>query len=253
MRWPFGPPHLTLKPSKKNKQKNNKKTKKTKKNKKNKKINNNNNSQPQNQEQSKQDRNKNKTKQTKTNTRNTKTPKPSKPRWTTMSHPRKKPQKLGKTNIFNTFETIQDTPKTNLLTLKPYNKQTQKKHHFSMFKNNPLFFINFLFFSTYSFCFWKAVFCWTHYKNSVFRKTQLFKNTVSKTHFFNHVKKHLFPKKRCHFCFFCNIRWTPYFYSVLCFTLFWSKKKNLAKTDSCNENARFSFPFLTQIVSGNFC
>ena len=32
MRWPFGPPHLTLKPSKKNKTK--KKTKKKKKNKK---------------------------------------------------------------------------------------------------------------------------------------------------------------------------------------------------------------------------
>ena len=34
MRWPFGPPHLTLKPSQKNQQKN-KKTKKTTKNKKN--------------------------------------------------------------------------------------------------------------------------------------------------------------------------------------------------------------------------
>ena len=150
MRWPFGPPHMTLKPSKKNK------TKKTKQPKKNKQKQQQQQNQPQNQEQSKQDRNKSKTKQTKTNTRNTKTPKPSKPRWTTMSHPRKNPKKLGKTSIFNTFETIPDTPKTNLLTWKPYNKQTQKKHHFSMFKNNPLFFINFLFFfSTYSFCFWK--------------------------------------------------------------------------------------------------
>ena len=44
--------------------------------------------------------------------------------------PQKKPKKLGKTSIFNTFETIPDTPKTNLLTLKPYNKQTQKKTPF---------------------------------------------------------------------------------------------------------------------------
>ena len=36
MRWPFGPPHLTLKPSKKSKKKNNNKNKKTKKQKKNK-------------------------------------------------------------------------------------------------------------------------------------------------------------------------------------------------------------------------
>ena len=41
MRWPFGPPHLTLKPSKKNKQKKTtkKQKKKTKKNKNKKKQN----------------------------------------------------------------------------------------------------------------------------------------------------------------------------------------------------------------------
>ena len=107
-----------------------------------------------------------------------------------------------------------------------------------MFKNNPLFFINFLFFSTYSFCFRKTVFCWKHYKNSVFRKTQLFKNTVSKTHFFNHVKKHPFPKKRCHFCFFAISAETPIFIvfpALHCF----GPKKILAKTDSVHENARF--------------
>ena len=121
-----------------------------------------------------------------------------------------------------------------------------------MFENNPLFFINFLFFSSYNFCFWKAVFCWKHYKNSVFRKTHIFKNTVSKTHFFTHVKKQLFPKKRCHFWFLANIRWNPYFYSFSCFTLFWSKKKFWPKQIVCTKMRVFS-PFLTQIVSGNFC
>ena len=115
--------------------------------------------------------------------------------------PQKSPKNWEQTSIFHTFETMPDTPKTNLLNIKTSKKNQTQKTPFAMFKNNPLFFINFLFFSTYSFCFWKAVFCWKHYKNSVFRKTQLFKNTVSKTHFFTHVKKTPFSKKRCHFCF----------------------------------------------------
>ena len=41
--------------------------------------------------------------------------------------PQKNPQNWGKTSIFDTFETMPDTPKTNLLTLKPYKKHTQKK------------------------------------------------------------------------------------------------------------------------------
>ena len=110
-----------------------------------------------------------------------------------------------------------------------------------MFKNNPLFFINFLFFSTYHFCFWKAVFCWKHYKNSVFSKTQLFKNTVSKTHFFNHVKKHLFQRKGVIFGF-GQFRWNHYFYSFSWFTLFWSKK-NFGQNRSCARKcAFFSLP-----------
>ena len=60
MRWPFGPPHLTLKPSKKTN-----KNKQTKKNKKKNKKNKKNNIQPQNQEQSKQNRNKSNTKKEK--------------------------------------------------------------------------------------------------------------------------------------------------------------------------------------------
>ena len=69
----------------------------------------------------------------------------------------KNPQNWEKKNILNTFETKPDIPKTNLLILTPQ-KQTPKKHHFAMFKNNPQFFINFLFFSTYSFVFEKLCF-----------------------------------------------------------------------------------------------
>ena len=127
-----------------------------------------------------------------------------------MSHPRKAPKNGKKTSIFNTFETMPDTPKTNLLILKPQ-KNKPKKHHFAMFKNNPLFFIKFLFFFNIQFLFLKSCALLKTLKNSVFRKTQLFKNTVSKTHFFNHVKKTPFSKKRCHFCFFLQFPLKPLF------------------------------------------
>ena len=149
MRWPFGPPHLTLKPSKKTKQKkqNNKKT--TKKKKKNKTTTSN--------HKAKNKANKTETKatqKTKTNTRNTKTPKPSKPRWTTMSHPRKTPKNWEKKQAFLTLlKQYQTHQKTNLLTLKPTKKQTQKTpfchvqkqptifHKFSVFFNIQFLFL----------------------------------------------------------------------------------------------------------------
>ena len=192
MRWPFGPPHLTLKRSKQNKTK----TKQQKNNQKN--IKKTKQQHPTTKPRTKQTKQKQKQHKKKTNTRNTKTPKPSKPRWTTMSHPRKTPKNWKKTSIFNTFSNNARHTKN-----KPFNIKTSKKTNPEQKKNTILpcstlthyFSWIFCLFSTYSFCFEKLCFCWKHYKNSVFRKTQLFKNTVSKTHFFNHVKKHPFPKK----------------------------------------------------------
>ena len=66
------------------------------------------------------------------------------------------------------------------------------------------------------------------------------------------MSKNTFFKEKVSFLVLSNFRWNRYFYSFSWFTLFWSKKKILAKKDSVHENARFS-PFLTQIVSGNFC
>ena len=63
-----------------------------------------------------------------------------------------------------------------------------------MIKNKPLFFRIFVV-STYSFFIATAVSFWKDYKNSVLRKAQLFKNTVSKNHFFTHVKKNYFQKE----------------------------------------------------------
>ena len=126
-----------------------------------------------------------------------------------MSHPRKNP-KLGKTSIFNTFETIPDTPKTNLLILKPQKKQTPKKHHSAMFKNNPLFFINFLFFQHTVFVFEELCFAENTIKivfsgKHSFSKTQLVKPT------FSTMSKNTFFQKRCHFCFFAISAETPIF------------------------------------------
>ena len=209
MRWPFGPPHLTLKPSKKNKTK--------KKQQKQKKTKTNQEPTPKTiQQQNKNKANKTETKAKQTpktntrNTRNTKTPKPSKPKNKQEEATPEKPKKLGKKSILTLLELCQTHQKQTTITLKPQ-KNKPKKHHFAMFKNNRLFFINFLFFSACHFCFWKAVFCWKHYKNSAFSKTQLFKNTVSKTHFFHPCQKNTFFKEKVSFLGFGQFPLKPLF------------------------------------------
>ena len=168
-----------------------------------------------------------------------------------MSHPRKTPQNWGKTSIFDTFETMPDTPKTNLLTLKPYKKQTKKKpfchvqkqptifHKFSVFFRHTVFVFENLCFPENTI---KIVFSGKH----SFSKTQLVKPT------FSTMSKNTFFKKKVSFLLFDNFRWNPYFYSVFCFALFLSKKKFWPKQIVCTKMRVFS-PFLTQIVSGNFC
>ena len=72
--------------------------------------------------------------------------------------PQKSPKNWEKkTSIFNTVETMPDTPKTNLFNIKTSKNQTQKTP-FAMLKNNPLFFINFLFFQHTVFVFEKLCF-----------------------------------------------------------------------------------------------
>ena len=148
MRWPFGPPHMTLKPSKKT-NKNKQKQTKTKNNKKNKQKKQHPTTKPRTKQTKQKQKQDKKEKQTQETQKHLNLPNPDEQQWAT---PEKNP-KMGKTSIFNTFETIPDTPKTNLLILKPH-----KKHHFAMFKNNPLFFINFLFFQHTVFVFEKLCF-----------------------------------------------------------------------------------------------
>ena len=58
------------------------------------------------------------------------------------------------------------------------------------------------------------------------------------------------PQKMVSFLVLDNFLWNHYSYSFSWFHCFGQK---IAKTDSVHENARFVSPFLTQIVSGNFC
>ena len=122
MRWPFGPPHLTLKPSKKQKKTETGTTTSNHKTK-----------------QSKQTEIKPKPK-SKTKTRRTKHP--NLPTQINKKKPPHKAPKLGekKQAILTLFQLHQ----TKHNDLKP--EKTNKKQPFAMFKNNPLFFINFLFF-----------------------------------------------------------------------------------------------------------
>ena len=137
------------------------------------------------QQQNKNKAKKTKPKQKKTKTKNTKTfqtqinkkkplHKKTKKNWETHIH----------TYMFNALATLPNTQKQTAKTLKRQN---------AMFKNNSLFFINFLFFEPCSFllqllCFRK------HNKNSVFRRTQLFKNAISKPTF-SPMPKTPFQKK----------------------------------------------------------
>ena len=154
----------------------------------------------------------------------------------------KPPQKslnTGKTRMLNTFETLRDTPKTNLFNIKTSKKQTQKTpfchvqkqptifHKFSVFFQHTVFVFEKLCFAENTI---KLVFSGKHN----FSITQLVKPTFSTM-----SKKHLFPKKGVIFVFSAISAETPIFTSVSCFTLFWSKEHILAKTDSVHEHARF--------------
>ena len=86
-----------------------------------------------------------------------------------------------------------DTQKTN------HNNIKTSKTPFAMFKNNPLFFINFLIFHHTAFVFEKLGFAENTIKivfseKHSFSKTQFVKPT------FSPMSKAPFSKKRCHFC-----------------------------------------------------
>ena len=141
--------------------------------------------------------------------------------------PQKSPTNREKTSIFNHFWNNARHTKN-----KPFNIKTSKnkpKTPFCHVHKQPTIFHKFsVFFQHTVFVFEKLCFAENTIKIVFFRKTQLFKNTVSKTHFFNHVKNTLFQKK-VSFLLFAISAETPIFMvfpALHCF----GPKKILAKT-----------------------
>ena len=110
-----------------------------------------------------------------------------------------------------------------------------------MFKNNPQFFINFLFFQHTVFVFEKLCFAENIIKivlseKHSFSKTQLVKPTSSP------MSKNTFFKEKVSFLVLGNFRWNHYFYSFSWFALFWSKQKFWPKQIVCTKMRVFSLP-----------
>ena len=164
--------------------------------------------------------------------------------------PQKNPNNWGKQAFLTLLKQCQTYQKQTFLILKPQKNQTQKTP-FAMLKNNPLFFINFLFFQHTVFVFEKLCFAENTIKivfsgKHSFSKTQLVKPT------FSPMSKNTFFQKKVSFLLLGNFRWNHYFYSFSWFTLFWAKNIFWPKQIVCTKMRVFS-PFLTQIVSANFC
>ena len=229
MGWPFGPPHLTLKPSNKKQEKKKNKQKETKQ-KKLKQEQQHPTTKPHKANKQKQ----NQHQKEKQKTRNTKTTKTFQTQ-TNKKKPPHKAQKAGKNTSILTLLQLYQTK--HAMTLKPEKNKQTKKYLLPCSKTTHYFSSIFCFLFTYSVCIATAVFLWKHYK-MCFQKNTVFKNTVSKTHFFTHVKKTPFSKKRCLLWFWAFSAETTIFivFSGLhCF----GPNKFLAKTDSVHENARF--------------
>ena len=130
-----------------------------------------------------------------------------------------------------------DTPKTNLLILKPQ-KKPNPKDTICHVQKQPTIFHKFLFFQHTVFVFEKLCFAENTIKTVFsgkhsFSKTQLVKPT------FSPMSKNTFFQKKVSFLLLGNFRWNHSFYSFSWFALFWTKNFFFAKTDSVHENARF--------------
>ena len=124
-----------------------------------------------------------------------------------------------------------------------YQNQKMKNKNTFLHSGSPPNFCQF-FLSGYTLC--KAVFCWKHYKNSVFSRAQLLGITGSKT-LSGPLPKMALLQPKVPFWVFPCARWNPYFYSVLSLGMA-TKKDHFPKTDSCNENARLFYRLNTNSV-----
>ena len=124
-----------------------------------------------------------------------------------------------------------------------YNKKLKLKQHLvCMFKQKPLFLVNFLVWQLTPFVSAKAVLCRKHYK-IVFSRAQPLWITNNKQPFRYPFRKHPFRQKRWFWGFaLCLLK--PRFCSIFSFfTETWKRTIQIAKTDIVDENALFFTPF----------
>ena len=112
-----------------------------------------------------------------------------------------------------------------------------------MFKNSPLFFIHFLFSFNMHLFYCNCCALLKRYKDSVLRRAQLFKNTVSQNQFFTHPTKTLVFQKKCFFWFWAISVETTSFIVLPGFHCFGIPKKLWPKQTVCtNMRVFFSLP-----------
>ena len=108
----------------------------------------------------------------------------------------KKPLKLQENSLFGPFYKTQEPKHRQQKTKTPKKqKNIPKKHPFAFWQTTPYFCKFFVFYQGTFFQVYKAVFCWKHYKNSVFSETQLSGITDSKTPFRGKTQNGTFATK----------------------------------------------------------
>ena len=145
----------------------------------------------------------------------------------------------------NHFGQFEQNKSTETQRIKKQNHQNQKsdekKHLFAFWQTTSYLCKIFVFYQGTFFHVYKAVFCWKHYKNSVFSRAQLLGITDSKTPFRGKTQNGTFATKSAILGFPLVPAETPIF--VVFGDFEWAPKKyRFPKTDSCNENARFFWP-----------
>ena len=159
--------------------------------------------------------------------------------------------------MFNTFGTMPDTPKTNHNNMKTW--KNKPKNTILPCSKTTHYFYKFSVFSTYSFAFWKAVLCWKHCKNSVFREKHSFSKTQLVKPSFSTMSKNTFFRKKGVIFGFGQFPLKPIFFIVVSGLHCFGPKLFLGQ-NSVHENARFfSLPdtnsvsqFLLKIHFSNF-
>ena len=165
---------------------------------------------------------------------------------------RQNTSKIAGNSLFGPFYKTQAQKHRQQKTKPPKSKKNiPKKYLFAFWQTTPIFgkFL-FFFFQVTFFHVYKAVFCWKHYKISVFSRAQLLCITDSKTPFRGKTQNGTFVTKSA-ILGFPRACWNPYFCSVWWLWLGTKKRTTFPKQIVATKMRTF-LTFRTQIVLANF-